>query len=634
MVDSTILSEPSSKLLNQIKLNQFDNAEFINLDHRPSMWHLSGLKPINLFTGENNSRKSRLLRAIFEKSITDFETDLFSLDDMAKQVLAAVVKKKNALGIHNVGYISDFANNIHEQIHSANLSYTSTVRDIAEIVGKFIANRYGGSLSVDSITKVLRPDLENLLTETKSLFYNGVAAKPYVYIPMLRGLRPLDLANPKNDLYQERTIKDYFDDSRRKDIFTGTSLYQELTEHLLGNHDQRELIRKYEAYLSKTFFQGRDIALVPKLTRDVVSLKLGDTEDNIFDLGDGIQSIIILTFKVFTATQPTVFFIEEPEQHLHAGMQRVLIDAFSQFKQHMYFMTTHSNHLLDIAQEQENIAVHRIANKTDAKASEITPLTEFSDALTDLGVRASSVLLANCSIWVEGVTDKMYLRVYLEKFLSNLENSSSEEEQSRAKKLRQYKENLHYIFTEYQGSNITHWDFADSTNSADSSTPAKMLNNKIFLLADGDIAGKGDRVEELTEKLGDKFFQLKSKEIENQIPFDVLVKTAENRWKTFNGRSGLVFNVQNIKANENDFFQVSDKGIGAMLELYVRNQIDGSRKGIEKNFFRTDSGTIKDKVKFCHAAVSIMEDEEFTWELTPDLNDLCEAIWTHIEESN
>lgn len=633
MVDSTILSEPSSKLLNQIKFNQFDNAEFINLDHRPNMWHLSGLKPINLFTGENNSRKSRLLRAIFEKSITDFETDLFPLDDMAKQVLTAVVGKKASFGIQEV-YLEDFANNIHEQINSASLSYDSTVRDIAELVGKFISNRYRRSIAVDSITNILRPDLENLLTETKSLFHNGVASKSYVYIPMLRGLRPLDLANPKNDLYQERTIKDYFDESRRKDIFTGTSLYQELTEHLLGNHDQRELIRKYEAYLSKTFFQGRDIALVPKLTRDVVSLKLGDTEDNIFDLGDGIQSIIILTFKVFTATQPTVFFIEEPEQHLHAGMQRVLIDAFSQFKQHMYFMTTHSNHLLDIAQEQENIAVHRIANKSDTKASEITPLTDFSDALTDLGVRASSVLLANCSIWVEGVTDKLYLRVYLEKYLSNLENSDVNAKRERAAKLRQFKENLHYVFTEYQGSNITHWNFGSAVASDESSTPAKKLNNKIFLLADGDIAGKAERVKELRGKLGKKFFLLKSKEIENQIPFDVLVKTAETRWKSFNETAGLTFNSENLKAKPQNFFDVEDSGIGIMLERYIHVENSSSKTGKAKDFFKAKSGTIKDKVKFCHAAVEIMQDKKFEWELTPKLNDLCEAIWTHIEESN
>ncbi|MBY7970824.1 ATP-binding protein [Vibrio fluvialis] len=634
MVDSTILSEPSSKLLNQIKFNEFNDEEFINLGPQPSKWHLSGLKPINLFTGENNSRKSRLLRAIFNTTIIDFETDRFTLQQFADAIVHSISKNPSQLGVPP-NYIVDFQTCIHEKINSASLTYDSTARDVAEIITNFIINKYYTRPSVDQIIQRLNQPLENLFSESKSLRQNGLSPRPHVYIPLLRGLRALDPSNPNNDLYGTRTQKDYFPNTKNKlALFTGISLYTELTQHLLGSHEQRAVIKDYENYLSKTFFEGKDLALVPRLNEDVVYLKVGDFERAIFDLGDGIQSLIILTFKVFTATSPTVFFIEEPEQHLHAGMQRVLIDALSRFDQHMYFMTTHSNHLIDIAQEQDNIAVHRVANRSDGNASEISPLTDYSDALADLGVRASSVLLANCSIWVEGVTDKLYLRAYLEKYLSNLEDSSVDAVRERATKLRQFKENLHYVFTEYQGSNITHWNFGSAVASDDSSTPAKKLNNKIFLLADKDIEGKGDRVKDLTEKLGDKFYMLKWKEIENHIPFDVLVKTAEKRWETFNGRKGLVFKVQKLSAKSKDLFQTPDKGIGAILEPNICNESDGSRKGIEKNFFKAESGTIKDKVKFCHTAIEIMQDKEFAWELTPELNDLCEAIWTHIEESN
>lgn len=45
-----------------------------------------------------------------------------------------------------------------------------------------------------------------------------------------------------------------------------------------------------------------------------------------------------------------LFFIEEPELNLHPGLQRKLIEAMlsDEFSNHQFFLTTHSNHLLDL----------------------------------------------------------------------------------------------------------------------------------------------------------------------------------------------------------------------------------------------------------------------------------------------
>ncbi|MCE7609266.1 ATP-binding protein [Vibrio fluvialis] len=626
----------ASQLINSIKISEFDSSEFKSTVDIESDWSLTGLRAINLLTGENNSRKSRLLRSIFKSKTTKYESQLLTIDDINNELIDTTLLNSSILGISS-NHRETFKACLNSELRGRKIIYSrvfeETVKSIETILRhNFNQVNYPTSFIESTInrrSKLLISNIDHIINQCESF-------QEKLYIPVLRGLRPLDANQPNTDFYHSRTTKDYFPNSDLgRFIFTGTTLYQELTAHLLGTHQQREIIKSYESYLSKTFFEGRDLSLVPRLNEDVVYLKVGEFERPIFDLGDGIQSLIIITFKVFTSAKPTMFFIEEPEQHLHPGMQRILIDALSRFEQHMYFMTTHSNHLIDIAQEQDNIAVHRVANRSDSDASEITPLTDYSDALADLGVRASSVLLANCSIWVEGITDKFYLRVFLEKYLSNLEHSTVDAERKRAEKLRPFKENLHYVFTEYQGSNITHWDFGNDVASDDSSTPAKKLNNKIFLLADRDIEGKGDRVKVLTEKLGDKFHMLKWKEIENHIPFDVLVKTAETRWKTFSGRQEYTFNFQNIKSKR---FEKEDEGVGKILELYVHHQPTTSSKKLTKktkrSFFETDSGTIKDKAKFCQTAVAIMQDEEFKWMLTPELNDLCEAIWTHIEESN
>ena len=154
--------------------------------------------------------------------------------------------------------------------------------------------------------------------------------------------------------------------------------------------------------------------------KDVVHVKEGDDEDRpIYDLGDGIQSIILLTYKVFMAEESTMFFIEEPEHFLHAGLQRTLIETFAKHKEHMFFMTTHSNHFLDLAQERDDISIQQVSRVNGE--SKVQASLDYGELLNELGVRASSVLLANCSIWVEGVTDKLYLRAYLNKYIEELE---------------------------------------------------------------------------------------------------------------------------------------------------------------------------------------------------------------------
>ncbi len=353
--------------------------------------------------------------------------------------------------------------------------------------------------------------------------------------------------------------------------------------------------------------------------KDVVHVKEGDDEDRpIYDLGDGIQSIILLTYKVFMAEKPTMFFIEEPEHFLHAGLQRTLIETFAKHKEHMFFMTTHSNHVLDLAQERDDISIQQVSRVNGE--SKVQASLDYGELLNELGVRASSVLLANCSIWVEGVTDKLYLRAYLNKYIEELGD------EDKKSKLKSYHENLHFVFTEYQGSNITHWDFSNDLENDGSETPAKRLNRNILLIADADIEGKGERVESLRKALGEAFYLLEYKEIENFIPFDILIDTAKARWETFKQRTDS--NIDRFENMKEELFKSNKYGIGEVLERYV-----DKADGLERKFYSDKSGTIKDKVKFCHTAISLMNKSD-DWKLTPELTSLCETVWDFIESHN
>lgn len=648
-----------STLVNKFHLDNFEAKGFKTAsklndtsgDKSLDAWQIENLKPINLFIGPNNSGKSRLLRFLLISDLGSVDSDSLPIQSILDKILDTTGSLLLPSELLNTGhYSTDLRPEIRREIygsHIQNLNYKNLKITISNICKNLISKRY--NTVYQGHAEIYASTLMNLMSNQALLPYvekysDRVFQK--TYIPLLRGLRTLST----NDLYLDRTLVDYFNNKGFRpnnganendvlNIFTGHTLYEDLKRALLGDHEQRKSVRDYESFLSNYFFDNQEIALVPRIIIDeetqiennVVHIKIGEKKERpIFDLGDGIQTIILLTVQAFLNEEPTMFFIEEPEQNVHAGLQRTLIEAFRMRPQHMYFMTTHSNTFIDLAQECDDISLQRVYQIVDG--SEETTVVESSDAnlsiLQELGVRASSVLIANCSIWVEGVTDKNYLRVFLKKYLETLEESGKEDDKVRAQKLRNYKENLHYIFTEYQGSNITHWDFGDSDTSK---TPARKLSNSIFLLADRDIETKGDRVNDLTSQLGNNFHQLKWKEIENHIPHNVVVETAERRWKTFNGKKLHQFNKELVVEG---VFENETTGIGEILEQYVEAVPEATEDKKIRYFFKENSGTIKDKVTFCNTAIEIMQDEDFEWALTDELNELCEAIWKHIEESN
>lgn len=290
------------------------------------------------------------------------------------------------------------------------------------------------------------------------------------YIPILRGMRPVSNIEDKQP-YIERTQKDYFKNIKKfnaKNIITGECLYYELKTHLLGEPEQRELIKQYEQKLSQYFFDNKPVTLIPKFGKDesennidMVHIKID--QDNQFPvsmLGDGLQQVIILTYEAFIKKDKHAFFIEEPELHMHAGMVRQLMNFYLNETEHYYFFTTHCNHLLDMADESDQVIIQKFVKRTNKDESNSTEFNIYRcnrdrDLLASLGVKPSSVYLANCTIWVEGITDRLYITKFMEKFLICLEQKNLE----LYKKYRRFMPNYHYTFVEYAGSNLTHWSF-------------------------------------------------------------------------------------------------------------------------------------------------------------------------------
>lgn len=599
------------------------------------------LAKINLFVGANNSGKSRFLRALAQVSPIRFQTADFPHAELAiglntileqldkhkhnRQNDYIVFEERDAGGMNS--YKAEDGGkhlfSLKENFNDVDFAYfnpsrTEKAQDFnhfTEWIKKYSLmnyttrdayNREPGALfqrvnQVFASNPDVIPLMEKFLEAESSLDANIKRC----YVPILRSLNRFDENTNKHEaevFFEKRLRKLYFqgENSKGIEIFTGQSFYHVVQGMLLGDRSQRDKIRAFEKFLSVEFFEEKEVTLVPNINDDVVYVKIGDEDDTpIYHLGDAIQNLIILTFPIFeNKDDKTLFFIEEPEAHLHPSMQRKFMEVLQKTDYpHQFFITTHSNHLLDLTLDHSDISIFSFRKQIQDVFQPIFYVTNTQrgdeSILSLLGVQSSSVFLSNATIWVEGITDRKYIRTYLELYLDWLKTHHES-------KFLKIEEDLDFAFIEYSGGNIAHWSFLDDSEFeniavADSKMRAKRITRNIFLIADQD--GKDKKLErkaELRAVLGERFCLLKCKEVENLLSPDVIkcVIQHHERKKDSAYTISLDFSQADYK----------DRGLGD----FIHNEIFKGTTPNRKGGYTAESGTLRSNVKedFCNRAVS------------------------------
>lgn len=592
---------------------------------------IEALSKINIFIGPNNSGKSRFLRSLFIQPKIKFKVPGLDLKMVADAVEKFLQRLKNNLG-NNIDLSSFYIKQQFLQIpeyFGEGYSCSETFNEIKRLV-RIKNEDYKGytmiqGISVPTFVHQIKDAASYCLNEFNDIkldqFDSHVAARNNVYIPILRGLRGtnyLDNQTKLNhfDSYKHRTQNDYFASNwseERKQIYTGLSLYEDVRKHLLGVSSERQKIKEFESFLSETFFEGEDISIVPHIDDNVVYVKIGDDDDRpIYNLGEGIQALIILTYPLFLNQGKNLnFFFEEPDLYLHPGFQRVFMETLNhpRFSSFQYFFTTHSNHFLDMTLDFQSTSIYAFQRKNKEDFSIVNIKSADKDILQSLGVRNSSVFLTNCTIWVEGITDRIYLRKYLEVFMKD--------------KDRKFKEDLHFSFVEYGGNNITHWSFLESEDENFANINVEVLCGKLFLVTDSDGAKvngskkskKRLRQEKLMEKLGeDNFYCLECREIENSLKPEVIKETVLNFEKP-------------EEEEEHDFSELekvtyTSKPLGTFIDKNIT--------GLKRKY-ASDSGTVANKVQFAKYATTHVNSEA---DITEEAKKLAEKLYDFIAKNN
>ncbi len=592
------------------------------------------VKRLNFFIGRNNAGKSRFLRGLVKSNhnLTYYEPLQITMEELINEINSQF----NSGGYNNPYYkyvvsqglsderlehkefFSKLKSYLHQNFNKIIHSFYPPDQLDKILNVKFYSDPYSSSGNV-SLQNPVKQSLKREIQDFHNRFY----------LPVLRGMRPLTEDN--SPVYNMRSLKDY-EINHQDAVITGENLYQELQSRLLSEPEDRQLIQDYQSVLSQYFFFFFPVTLIPKICTDVVHIKIGDAKQfPIYQLGDGLQQAIILTYDAFLHKDAIhAYFIEEPELHMHAGMVRQMMNFYLNETQHYYFFTTHSNHLLDMADESDEVMIQKFSKHTDEKGQttfQINRCDRDRELLQSLGVKPSSVYLANCTIWVEGITDRLYLLKYMERYLEDLKSKNQE----KYAQYRRFMLHYHFAFVEYAGANMVHWSFENAVKlidgAQDKGLSARAIASEMLLIADADI-DKGQRIKTLNRELGaDKFQLLEVKEIENTLPKALLLAVARNRFATMQAKTKTGFNIALL--NEDTInFNDSSNGIGRILDNAIRKP----RTRIEKMCFAEKSGTIKRKLEFCHEIIKLMD--EHHWELTVEAEKLVKAIFRHIEKNN
>ena len=240
---------------------------------------LMNLSKVNIFIGENNSGKSRLIRSfILNDSLSFTSEDLYrynkTVNNLKKNLLRPLEEHNwrgtNAFQsiydrlfkLNTVDFISNDNNNNNEMENLTNFKDFLEKLPNGGLDVPMVQNRVVTLLS-DEFDKNL--DFNEPIDEI-----NFIYSFKRIYIPVLRGLR----SHGDPDIYWNRTVSDYFRDSNKSipseddlkkrgiEIFTGLKSYEIVKKHLLGNLKERKLIEDYQNYL-KQFFDNKEVALIP-----------------------------------------------------------------------------------------------------------------------------------------------------------------------------------------------------------------------------------------------------------------------------------------------------------------------------------------------------------------------------------
>ena len=234
-------------------------------------------------------------------------------------------------------------------------------------------------------------------------------------------------------------------------------------------------------------------------------------------LGSGLKTILLVLLNLIAIPhdykdKDMVFAFEELENNLHPALEKRLysfIFNYAQKNNYMIFLTTHSPIAIDLFSREKTVNFYKTEkNPSGYQIVPVSNIDESIEVIDELGIKASDLLQANGIIWVEGPSD----RIYIKSWLNMLYPESFEEGKD-------------YQFVYYGGRLLAHYTACDPTDEEiDNYINVLAVNTKAFFIMDSDKSSCREhlakRKKHIIKKLEEKhipYWITKGREIENYL---------------------------------------------------------------------------------------------------------------------
>lgn len=459
------------------------------------------IKPINVIIGKNNSGKSKLLEAL--KAIVENDDKGLPFQTLCQHKLSSDELQKI------------FSQNARSMPSS--LSYYGNDWDD---IGQYLVGKEILFQQIDDTKKLIDINIDGI------------------------GLPKIDILQRIQERVNRKYLQEYEflhlkaeRDIKKEAINCGKNIQPSVSDNAVGVtdiiakmlNDEDDNTEHWQDFIEKDFLQKINEIVSPEIKFERIYTKISSNNYHeiyleearkggvrLSDCGSGLKTIIAtltLLYIVprFQSKKHFIFAFEELENNMHPSLERKLLSHIStyidQHPNNYVFLTTHSNVAIDLFNSNSKAQIVRVYN--DGYASTVETVSTDDDKrklLDDLGVKASDLLQSNCVIWVEGPSDRIYIKKWIELFSPN----------------KRFEEGLHYQFLFYGVTLLAHYSAINQDNFIN----LLKINKNSYIVMDSDKGSKQsrlkDRVRRIRDELGKNYWITSGREIENYIPNNVL----------------------------------------------------------------------------------------------------------------